>query len=428
MTARRHLLLLTAHYPPSSAAGARRPANLAAALRAAGWNVSVVSCGEEEHDWRTDADGVSVCRVGIPEQYRRATRPDPLPAAPGESAPAARVATRPQGRLRRQIVALRCFPDLWRDARRPMEVAAETLIATTPADIIYSTAPPITVHQVARGIARRHRALRWVSEYRDPWLEPGRDEVRWSGTVMGWPARLLLNQLVHAAPLHVAVSHGIARWLGDHGASRVVESLNGIPDHLLDVHAPAVDAGVGRYLGEFYLGRDPRPVAAALGRLRMAGLLRDGFRLELIGDVASALGESTHAVFAREGVDDLIELGGRLPHAEAIERTQRAGLLILLAQGQPDQIPNKLYEYLGARRPILAVVDHQGESRRLLERTGADRFVLTERSTPDDWDAVVARAVEASFVVSPEHASGLDELRSSRQLAEVVRECEGLLD
>ena len=50
-------------------------------------------------------------------------------------------------------------------------------------------------------------------------------------------------------------------------------------------------------------------------------------------------------------------------------------LLLLLAQGQPDQVPQKLYEYLGTRVPILAFADAEGESARMLARAGG-HFVV----------------------------------------------------
>ncbi len=117
------------------------------------------------------------------------------------------------------------------------------------------------------------------------------------------------------------------------------------------------------------------------------------------------------------------------PTTEALDQIRSAGALLLLAQGQPHQIPNKLYEYLGVRRPILAVVDHGGESHRLLQRAGRDDFILTERSTPSEWDKVIEAAVTASLEPG-EIGDGapLEELRTSRQLSLVVAACQRLLE
>ncbi len=226
----------------------------------------------------------------------------------------------------------------------------------------------------------------------------------------------------------MVVSNGIGRWLSKQGVDDALVSLNGIPDALLDTPpGGASDFGVLRYVGEFYLSRDPEPVFAALGRLQSRGVIPAGFRIELIGDVEHAVHGTTRELLRATGLTDRASLSPRIPHAEALDRIRRAGAVLLLAQGQPDQIPNKLYEYLGARRPILAVVDHGGESHQLLQRAGQDALVLTERSSPAEWDRVVAAAVAASFTTPAVGGASLDELRTSRQLSRVVAACEELL-
>lgn len=419
-----HLVLIAPHYPPSTAAGARRPANLVGAFRADGWRVSVICCGETDQPWHPGEAGEQVRVVPIPTRYRRATTP-----RAGALGGAARPTGRRQRALQRQLVAIRAFPDLWRDAESPLAAAALEAVGDGRDTILYSTAPPITAHQAAHRIVMARPELPWVAEYRDPWTEPGSQRTRWAGTVMFPAAWLLMRRLIRAARLHVVVTDGIGQWLAQRGAGRLLTSLNGIPDHQLDRPASGIDAGTLRYVGEFYLGRDPEPLFASLGRLLAAGALPPECRLELIGDVQSALGRPTATLLADHGLDRIASLSDRLPHAAALDRINRAGLLILLAQGQPAQIPNKLFEYLGARRPILAVVDHDGETHRLLRAAGADRLVITEWSTEADWDRIVAAAVGESTTDSAGHPrqAGLDALRASSQLAKAVAGCRRLL-
>ena len=54
--------------------------------------------------------------------------------------------------------------------------------------------------------------------------------------------------------------------------------------------------------------------------------------------------------------------------------------LLLLALDQPDQVPNKVYEYLGARRPILAVADEDGETARMLKQVGGHQVVSSNNA------------------------------------------------
>lgn len=421
----RHLVLVTAHYPPATTAGARRPFNLVRAFRTAGWRVSVVTTGEPTTDWDTGSLGEAVWRIPVPGQFSRATTRVP----PGRSdAPTRRSSPwrTLRARLRRQVVAARCFPDLWRDAEAPMVAAIRARITDPSSTVLLSTAPPITVHQAAAQVHRIMPGLPWVAEYRDPWIEPGSQAVRWEGTYKAGAGRRLLRRLLSGADRNVAVSEGIAQWLRARGAQRVDVALNGIPDEMLEAVSADLDPGVIRYVGEFYLGRDPAPLFESLERLARAGRLPADFRLELIGDVASSPGGATADLLACHGIESHVTLTGRVPHHEAIAAVRRAGGLVLLASEQPTQVPNKLYEYLGAGRPILAVVDLDGESHRLLKAAGMGASILTPTSTPADWDAALERIIAASRQPSTSWA-GVEGLRTTSQLARVVGWCQELL-
>ncbi len=120
------------------------------------------------------------------------------------------------------------------------------------------------------------------------------------------------------------------------------------------------------------------------------------------------------------GLSECTTLSARIPHAEVMERTRSAGLLLLLAQQQPRQVPNKLYEYLAANRPILAWVDDEGESARLLRQVGG-HFLVTEQTPAAEIPAIVCAAMDAAAGSwAPAHPEVLDGLRSSVQLESVV--------
>jgi hypothetical protein len=58
----------------------------------------------------------------------------------------------------------------------------------------------------------------------------------------------------------------------------------------------------------------------------------------------------------RHGIEQSVHLAGRVSHAEALRRMQ--GATALLAVQSPDDdvhVPGKLFEYIGARRPIFAM-------------------------------------------------------------------------
>ena len=58
----------------------------------------------------------------------------------------------------------------------------------------------------------------------------------------------------------------------------------------------------------------------------------------------------------QQNVEPYVEMLGRLPHREALGRMQSATALLTIQSPEDDvHVPGKLFEYIGARRPIFAI-------------------------------------------------------------------------
>jgi hypothetical protein len=103
--------------------------------------------------------------------------------------------------------------------------------------------------------------------------------------------------------------------------------------------------------------------------------------------------------------DDLPELEvsifPRLPHAEALAWMGRAHVLLVVNPGNAVRyaISGKLFEYLAARRPILAIVPEDGASADLLRQTRAG-----VAASPDQPDRIVA-ALESCLRMASNYGS-----------------------
>ncbi len=154
--------------------------------------------------------------------------------------------------------------------------------------------------------------------------------------------------------------------------------------------APSASAGSsGRFVllhsGVVYPDeRDPRPLFEALGRLKSAGVLSSSdFCLRLR---ASAYDAMLAELAAAHDVADLIALEPAIPYAAALqEMLDVDGLLILQASNCNQQIPAKLYEYVRAKRPVLALTDPVGDTATTLRAAG-----LTSIAPLDDAVAIAA--------------------------------------
>ena len=446
-----HVLLLAYHYPPDPAVGSLRPAKVARAFREAGHRVTVITARlpGETAAVRETSDGLDVRTVlPIPnprEFYKLAKgwlRPAAGAHADGSGAAAAaqhgevglreNEAQRDVPTWKRAIFSLLWLPDDRQGFIAAAVSAAYGLMRHEPVDVLYTSAPPFST-QVAGLVLKATTGVSWAAEFRDPWtsnpFKPATVRTSFSDGAERWMER----QTVRTANWLVAVSQGIADELeelvADDERDKLLLIRNGI-DRLLPPR-PAGGAGApGRPLrivhaGTFYGQRDPRPFFEALAAVRRThGLGREQVEVLLLGR-----SRRFHAVdlevLARElGIDDLVEFRDWVPQAEARALIESADLLLLLAQEQPVQVPNKLYDYLGTRAPILAFVDAEGESARLLQRVGG-HYVVTE----NDTDAA-RRALEAALTAAErgggdgaraaDDAAVLEEWTTERQMRRLV--------
>ncbi|HEX5954722.1 MAG TPA: glycosyltransferase [Solirubrobacterales bacterium] len=356
----RAILLVAYFYPPCRDTGALRPASMAKWLRRLGHRVIVLTTsaygfgGDEEavrtadaQRWRArlhgrdriDALYDSDTYAGRPHPLSRLIVPEPLALA---WAPFAR--------------------------HRALRLHRERDF-----DCVITTSPPESVHGVGMALARR--GVPWVADVRDAWtFEPLRPEF--PTAAQRRLDRRLERRWLAAADVVACVSAPAAEDLRARGIARPLMIPNGwdpelaatdgqTPTGLLD---PARTSLV--YTGRFgSYGRDPRPLIDALARLA-----RDdpgaAARIELV--VAGPLSAEEALLLATDVSPARIVAVGSLERERALALQREADALLLLAQPTRSQLLNiKLFEYLAAGRPILALAGDT-EAGRVVERIGGE--------------------------------------------------------
>jgi glycosyltransferase involved in cell wall biosynthesis len=127
--------------------------------------------------------------------------------------------------------------------------------------------------------------------------------------------------------------------------------------------------------GTLYPGpdRDPGAFLAALQALRSKAALPPGLRVVLR---ATGFDRTYAPLIERLGLTDVVQLAPSVPYRAALAEMLAAdGLLLFQGHTSNPAVPAKVYEYLRARRPILALADGAGETAGLLRRAGVGRIV-----------------------------------------------------
>lgn len=411
----KHVVMVAFHYPPeASSSGVLRTLKFSRYLGDFGWKVSVLTLAEDAYSV-TDAglrdqvpDSVNVVRTRFVELRKRLSVAGRYPS----------------------IIAT---PDPW-IGWYPYAVRAGVKIAVAePVSAVFSTSPHPTAHLIARRLSKSLRVPH-VADFRDPWYEfppePG------TPALVHWCAQRLERRVISNAAHVVASTTQLRDALRERHSSlepgKFSAILNGYDE--ADFASLGVSgAPKGQRLVLLHAGninpefRDPRPLFEAIGRLvRVGAIERSEIALRFIGAGPYAQSREVAASIDAAGLNDAVAFLPRMSYQDALQEMARSDLLLLL-QASADTtslVPAKLYEYLRASRPVLALV-----------RRGATDEVLT--SVGGGWccDPRDQRAVDGCIreIVErwregrlAEFAADLDRLRQfdrkvlTRNLAEIL--------
>lgn len=437
-----NILLIAHSFPPDPIVGSLRAAKLADAFRQAGHHVDVVTARlpGETAKIRVSEPGMTVHAVRrIPhplEFYKWAkvrfatdANSDGIPAATasthtGEEPAARNSDVRSVPAWKRYLVSALWVPDDMQGFIVPAVLRSHSLIRRG-VDLVYSTSPPQSDHLVGL-LLKKIYGVGWVAEFRDPWSDRVREPQSRSASADAMNRRLE-RLCLQSADHVVAVSEGIGGLLAprvdnaDEG--RLIVARSGI-ENLAPAAPPRAPGQPFRivYLGNLYKGRDPFPFLRAVAAVKdRHGLSTADLAVEFIGSCERFRDISVRQVADELGISDVVTLRGWVPHSEGQAALQQADLLLLLAQQQPRQIPNKLYEYLGTRKPILAMADDDGETARMLREVGGQYLVTDHRNGEVEQAIEAAMGLADTGALTPASEDVLEEWTTERQMQRLLQ-------
>ena len=220
-------------------------------------------------------------------------------------------------------------------------------------DTIITTGPPHSVHLIGQQLKDEHK-VQWMADFRDPW------------TSIGYHKKLKLS--VSSQKKHKALEHGVLN-----GADKIITTSNTTKYELEKLTKQPISVITNGYdskyeggadldkdftishIGSLLTGRNPKNLWKVLSQLAAENtVFRSDLQLEFMGVVCKDVMDSLY----RFELGPYIKMRGYGSHAEAQRRQQRSQLLLLVEIDSEETkgiIPGKLFEYMAAKRPILAV-------------------------------------------------------------------------
>lgn len=398
----RHALFVAFHYPPeASSSGVLRTLKYTRYLREFGWRVSVITL---------DPSAYTVLDPRLEQEIPSGTR----------VLRTRFLNTKRDLSIRGIYPALLALPDVWIGWMPWAAAAGRRVIGSDPVDLIYSTSPHATAHLVACRLAAIS-AKPWVTDFRDPWIEDPPEPGAPNGLIYRTVNRRLESLVVKRSDAIVTSTTYMRDLMRnrypDEPEAKIRAIFNGYDEaDFADMHMrPSSRSSRLRiiHMGSIHAAfRDPCPLFAALGRMlgRMQ-LTASELEIQFIGGGPYGDAPQMQAAIEVAGLSGRVSFLPRVPYEESLRQLSGADLLLLL-QASDDTaglVPAKLYEYLRAQKPTLALV-----------KTGAITEVIAETGggwTADPSDAASLDLALAEIVHAwradrlGTHCADLDALR-----------------
>lgn len=405
---RRGVLIVTTNFPPDRRAGTHRLLRFARNLDALGWRVVVLTMDPRSYRPGVPVDHRLLDEVPDSVLVKRTAVPMRASAAPASASVARASPTLATPRMapRRRGTVERWVRKLWQDVTTTPDPELAWWLSAVPAgaalvrehrlDVIVSSAPPFTSHLIAAEVSRR-TGVPFVADFRDPWSRaPWALEWRnegWTGWVHRRLERFTITRAARVVLNTKPMQEDFVRHYRREMAAKFVTIPNGFDSEALDRGARPVARTAPKetlllcHTGNLYQARDPRPLLRALAQVLTDGSMpASAIRLQLVGGAGGEF--DTAGEVARLGLTHAVEFVPPVSHGESLGYLRAADLLLVVQPDTAVQVPVKLYEYLWARKPILALAS-AGAVADLIHDGHVGRVV-----TADD-EAAIADALRA---------------------------------
>ncbi len=375
------VLIITYHWPPMGGGGVQRWLKMCKYLRDFGWEPVIFTVTDAEISLPDESllqeipDGIETIRVPIWEPfgvYKKLTgKKKDEKVQPG-------LLNEGEGKQWINDLALWVrgnvfIPDAKRFWIKPARKALDRYLREQKVDALVSTGPPHTTHMIALSARVKHK-IPWLADFRDPWTFVDYYDKLKLSKYADRRHHALEREVINQADKTVTVTWSWAEEFNQRHFKKQVEVItNGYdPADFEEGEAVTLDQSFTlTHIGSMNADRNPKILWPVLRELcnEIPGF-KQKLKIKLIGPVDSSI---------LKAIEDF-DLGGQLehikhlPHQEVIPHLQSSPVLLLPLNDTPNisgVVPGKLFEYMGAKRPILCIGKTDGDAARIINGANA---------------------------------------------------------
>ncbi len=368
------VLIITYYWPPAGGSGVQRWLKFVKYLRDFGIEPIVYTVKNPNYDFTDESlskdipKGITVLRHPIFE-------PNNFFKKKKESAGFLSENPSLLGKIKKYIRANYFIPDARKFWIKPSVKFLEKFLSEND-DVrtIISTGPPHSTHLIAMKLKEKF-PLKWIADFRDPWTDIDYFHKLPLTKKSIEKHHLLEKKVLQTADKLIVVGDTMKKNY-QKLTNNVITITNGYDTENTEHDKPILDTKFTlTHIGLMNADRNPTILWETLSEI--CGENKDfqkDFLLQLIGNID----ESVLKNIEKHQLNGNVKILNYIPHSEVINYQKKSQTLLLIVNNVPSAkgiITGKIFEYLQAKRPIVAIAPTDGDLAVILSKTNAGKTV-----------------------------------------------------
>ncbi len=271
------------------------------------------------------------------------------------------------------------IPDARKFWMKPSVKYLKKYLEESNIDCVITTGPPHSLHLIGLQLKQQF-PIKWITDFRDPWTEIDYFHQLPLSKKAIKKHHCLEEKVLKNADAVVVVGNTMKKNY-DQFNSNIITITNGFDGEIKEVNTKLDDKFTFTHIGLMNADRNPKMLWEIFSELCSENeSFKNDFQLKLIGKIDPSIIKDIET----NQLSNNVEIIDYVSHKEVLEFQQKSQILLLVVNNVPSAkgiITGKIFEYLMAKRPILAIAPSDGDLAEILKNTQAGITVNFEDKT-----------------------------------------------
>lgn len=264
------------------------------------------------------------------------------------------------------------IPDARKNWVKPSVNYLSTFIKANNIDTIITSGPPHSLHLIGMQLKEKIE-VNWFADFRDPWTTIGYHKQLKLTKGSQKKHQTLERKVLNYANTIIVTSNNTKQEFAKITNQPIQVITNGFDTE--NVGVVALDSKFTlAHIGSLLSKRNPEILWKALVELIAEDKnFKQAFQLNLVGLVGASVMDS----IAKYNLLDYVNKVGYVSHNESIKFQKQAQVLVLIEINSEETkaiIPGKLFEYMVAERPIIAIGPIETDVEKIIKETNTGKY------------------------------------------------------